>query len=233
MFGRENKKNRDAWIAARLQELPNGWTILDAGAGEQQYRQWCKHLTYVSQDFCKYDGTGNKSGLQTGSWDCRNIDIVCDICSIPLPNESFDAILCTEVLEHLPQPLEAIRELCRLLRPGGRLILTAPFCSLTHFSPYFFSTGFSKFFYEETLPKYGMAIIELSSNGNYFEYLAQELFHIPRYGKMYSSRFMGWLALAMSAPLLPMLYLLSLMDRGSSESLCFGWHVVAEKKNIP
>jgi len=64
------------------------------------------------------------------------VDVISDITSIPLPDASFDACLCTEVLEHLPHPIEALRELARLLRPGGRLILTAPFCSLTHFSPH-------------------------------------------------------------------------------------------------
>ena len=64
-----------------------------------------------------------------GSWDQTGLDIVGDITSIPEPDASFDAILCVEVLEHVPDPLAALRELGRLLKPNGQLILTAPFCS--------------------------------------------------------------------------------------------------------
>lgn len=231
MFGRRNKSVRDQWIIDRLKELPKGSELLDAGAGEQQYRKYCTHLKYTSQDFCEYDGAGNQSGLQTGKWDCLGTDIVGDICNIPRDDESFDVVLCTEVLEHLPDPKSAISELCRLIKPGGRLILTAPFCSMTHFAPHFYSTGFSQYFYEDVLPNCGMSIKELKFNGSYFEYIAQELFHLPRFGGMYSSSVLGWLGLALSAPLLGVLYIMDHFDRGSSSTLCFGLHVVADKRN--
>ena len=44
-----------------------------------------------------------------------------------VPAERFDCIFCTEVLEHTLQPFDAARELWRLLRPGGRLLLSSPF----------------------------------------------------------------------------------------------------------
>jgi 2-polyprenyl-3-methyl-5-hydroxy-6-metoxy-1,4-benzoquinol methylase len=43
--------------------------------------------------------------------------------------------MCVEVFEHLPEPIKAVEEFARLFKPGGYLILTAPFCSLTHFAP--------------------------------------------------------------------------------------------------
>jgi Methylase involved in ubiquinone/menaquinone biosynthesis len=52
--------------------------------------------------------------LQTGPWDNSKLDIVSDILSIPLPDHSVDAIMCTEVLEHIPDPLGAIKEFSRL-----------------------------------------------------------------------------------------------------------------------
>ena len=75
-------------------------------------------------------------GLQTGEWDTSRIDLVSDITEIPAPDASFDAILCSEVLEHIPEPTHALDEFMRLLRPGGTLILSAPFASLVHFAPY-------------------------------------------------------------------------------------------------
>ena len=54
-------------------------------------------------------------------------------------------------------------------------MLTAPFCSLTHFVPYHYTTGFNKYWFNWVLDKYGFEIESISSNGNYFEYIAQEL----------------------------------------------------------
>lgn len=68
--------------------------ILDAGAGELAYKHFCSHLHYVSQDFAQYDGKGNASGLQMGTWDQSNLDIISDITSIPEKDASFDAIMC-------------------------------------------------------------------------------------------------------------------------------------------
>src|SRR5271168_4180816 len=93
--GRKNETTRRQWIAHALLEIPAGSRILDAGCGEQQFRKYCSHLEYVGQDFAAYDGHGDQRGLQTGSWDQTQLDIVCDIVSVPEPDHSFDAILCT------------------------------------------------------------------------------------------------------------------------------------------
>ncbi|WP_291315610.1 class I SAM-dependent methyltransferase [Desulfuromonas sp.] len=97
-IGTHNLANREKWLELALQQIPAGSRILDAGAGELQYKRFCSHLNYVSQDFAKYDGNGNGSGLQVGGWDQSRIDIVSDITSIPRPDSSFDAIMCIEVL---------------------------------------------------------------------------------------------------------------------------------------
>ncbi|MFN5479595.1 MAG: class I SAM-dependent methyltransferase, partial [Chitinophagaceae bacterium] len=128
--GLNNESSRDAWIKETLTSLPSGITLLDAGAGECPYKKWCSHLHYIAQDFGQYDGSGGE-GLQTGTWDNSRLDIVSDITAIPMEDASVDAILCTEVLEHLPDPLKALQEFKRLLRPNGYLIITAPFISFT------------------------------------------------------------------------------------------------------
>jgi len=153
-------------------------TILDAGAGDQHHRESCKHLKYTSQDFGKYDGKGNDVGLQTNVYDYGKLDITSDIISIPVWNNSFDYILCTEVLEHIPHPELAIKEFSRILKENGRLILTAPFCSLTHFAPYHFVTGFNSYWYENTFEDFDIKIISIEPYGDYFEYLAQEIHRI-------------------------------------------------------
>jgi ubiquinone/menaquinone biosynthesis C-methylase UbiE len=228
--GISNESLREQWLEKALKSIPDGSKILDAGAGTQRYRRFCKHLEYVSQDFGQYDGKGDTTGLQTGEFHYGKLDIVSDITSIPMPDDSFDAILCVEVLEHLPDPILALTEFSRLLRPGGTLIMTAPFCSWTHFAPYHFSTGFNRYWYEKHLPDQGFIINEISPNGNYFEFIAQELYRISSVSRQYARREPALLELAAIYIILRMLRRFSKQDNGSSEFLCFGFHVFAQKK---
>ena len=227
--GTRNESTRVGWLERTLERLPAGARILDAGAGQQRFKPLCAHLDYVSQDFAQYDGRGNSRGLQTGSWDQSKLDIVCDIADIPEPDASFDAIMCIEVLEHLPDPLLALREFARLLKPGGYLVVTAPFCSLTHFAPFHFATGFSSYFYARHLEAFGFEGVEMTANGNFFEYLAQELRRVPTVSGNYcQARMTLWERVSMRI-LLRMLARFSQADTGSEELLCFGYQVTARK----
>ena len=122
-----NEDNRQVWLKKTLSGLPQGARILDAGAGKLRNQPLCGQLSYVSQDFYRYKGSGDGKGLQTGRWDTTRIDLVCDITAIPEPDAVFNATLCSKVLEHVPDPTKAILEFTRLLKPGGKLIMAAPF----------------------------------------------------------------------------------------------------------
>ena len=61
--------------------------------------------------------------------------LVADAQSLPLTSESFDTVLCTQVLEHVPEPLELLREVRRVLKSDGRLVLTAPQYNGLHGEP--------------------------------------------------------------------------------------------------
>lgn len=170
-----NLELRDKWVEEKLRKIPEGKIILDAGAGEQPYKKLCSHLKYISQDFGEYDTSENKEALQMQEWNSRTVDILSDIINIPLEDESVDVILCTEVIEHIKNPVLAIKEFSRLLKPDGQLLLTAPNCSLTHMAPYYFCNGFSRYWYEENLKDFGFEIEELTEYGNYFSWIKQEL----------------------------------------------------------
>ena len=227
--GTKNEAVRVSWIKETLEKIPAGLTILDAGAGESQFKKFCGHLKYIAQDFAQYDGKG-EIGLQTGSWDTSRLDIVSDITSIPLSDHSIDAILCTEVLEHIPDPQAAIKEFGRLVKPGGYLIITAPFTSLTHFAPYHFASGLSRYFYEKYLPENGFEISSLEFNGNFFEFLGQENRRIKQVAFKYAGRKINIFQKAIIHLNLWLLQKLSSKDKGSSELICFGIHVFGRKK---
>jgi len=233
-IGADNQSNREAWLEKTLIQIASNSRILDAGAGEQQYKKFCTHLNYVSQDFAQYNGEGDGRALQTNTWDNSNLDIVSDITKIPEPDSSFDAIMCIEVFEHLPEPILAIKEFNRLLKPDGHLIITAPFCSLTHMAPYHFYSGYNRYFYEKHLLAYGFKIIELTENGNFFEYLAQELRRLPRVEKDYTGGAVkfGLFDRIAQRWILRTLERSSKNDHGSKDLLNFGFHVHAIKRKV-
>lgn len=225
----KNESSRNKWIVHELKLLPKGSKILDAGAGECKWKDACRHLKYVSQDFCQYDGAGDVKGLQAGSWNTDQIDIVSDITDIPVVDGEFDAVLCSEVLEHLPNPDLAIKELGRVTRRGGMLLLTAPFNSLTHFAPYHYCSGFNIYWYKKHLSEGGWKIIEVQSNGDYFSYFNQELGRLPFVVKKYTKKNTFWItiqALLLGRTLKKVMK----VKNDSSELQCFGYFIKAKRK---
>lgn len=93
---------------------------LDLGAGEQKYRSLVEQACsqYISIDaFSETDVRGDASTL-------------------PFKADVFDTIVCTQVIEHLQTPWVAMQEIHRILKPGGHLLLSAPFLYPYHGSPY-------------------------------------------------------------------------------------------------
>jgi SAM-dependent methyltransferase len=223
-FGRNNSSRRDTEIIKLLKQLPSGHKILDIGAGEQPYREYCSHLDYNCQDFCQYDGVGDSTGIQTSSFNINDIDIVSDITEIPVENNSYDAILCTEVIEHVPNPIDAVKEMGRILKPGGTIIISSPFFSLSHFAPYHFYSGFNKYFYQHVFNS-GFYIKSCVAYGNYFEVIAQELFRCSN-PKFISKTTTGRMNVFFRLILLSSIYVLKTInrkDKNSNELLCYGY----------
>lgn len=97
---------------------------LDAGAGRSPWRQ---RLLAQGAHVVSLDVEARGPG----------VDLVADLQRMPqVPSDSFDTVLCTQVLEHLPRPGEALAEIARVLRPGGALILSAPHLSMLHELPH-------------------------------------------------------------------------------------------------
>ena len=102
-------------------------------------------------------------------------------------------------------------------------------CALTHFAPYHFASGFNRYFYETHLPAAGFEILELTENGNFFEYLAQELRRLPECAQRYAQATLTEQEQRAVAYALQALQRCSDHDGGSKELLCFGFHIKARK----
>ena len=108
-------------------------------------------------------------------------------------------------------------------------MITAPFCSLTHFAPHHYYTGFNRYFYKTELEAKGFKIIEISPNGNYFDYVAQELARVNSMAEKYADRKLTKKENSVLLQALKLVTGLSRQNSNSQELLCFGYHVLAQK----
>lgn len=160
-------------MEAFAKEIPPGSKVLDLGAGKCPYKHLFSHSDYKTQDFTQYNGTAD--GLLKDSWEYGTIDYVCDATVIPVADATFDVILCTEVLEHVPEPILVLKELSRLLKPGGYAFITAPLGSGLHQQPFHFYGGYTPHFYKKFLTDFGCEIKSIEPNGRFFALLSQEI----------------------------------------------------------
>lgn len=104
----------------------DGSMVLDAGAGDCRYSEHFPHANYEAADICVLERNYEK------------VKYKCDLREMPVESERFDVVVCTQVLEHVPEPKEVLVELNRVLKPGGKLYLSAPLYYPEHEVPYDF-----------------------------------------------------------------------------------------------
>ena len=112
--------------------LSNDEFLLDMGCGEGRHSIGAyieTQANILGLDLSMKDLKIAQNRLN--DFDTSNIKSVCqfgeaDIVSIPLLDSSLDAVICSEVLEHVNSPQESIKELIRVLKPGGVLALSVP-----------------------------------------------------------------------------------------------------------
>jgi SAM-dependent methyltransferase len=88
-------------------------------------------------------GSGNsviaKGVVNVDIFAYKNVDIVCDIDELPFKDNTVDIILNIAALEHVPDPGKVIKEMHRILKPGGYIYTAFPFIQAFHASPYDFT----------------------------------------------------------------------------------------------
>ena len=115
-------------------DIPSGTTILDIGCGEGRHTGAAyerEGVVAIGADLNYEDLLKARERLEfhdhigahgNGSWHLSVTDITC----MPFKDGEFDVVICSEVLEHIPEDSKAIRELIRILKPGGNLIVSVP-----------------------------------------------------------------------------------------------------------
>lgn len=133
--------------------------VIDVGCGVQPYRRFLgpKVTEHVGVD-------------RLGAF--AQPDLEGDALNLPVPDGSFDAALSTQVLEHVPDPTLALKELARVLRPGGTLILTCPGTWPHHEEPYDFYR-YTRFGLEHLLAGAGFRVVELKPQGGTWATIGQ------------------------------------------------------------
>lgn len=113
-------------------EFCKNGVILDAGAGHQRYKPFFEECIYITQE--------HKSGIKFKNMENIEYDLISGLDEkIPLKDNALDGILSTSVIEHLKYPDKFFSEAYRVLKPGGKLFVTVPFCYLEHEMPFDFN----------------------------------------------------------------------------------------------
>ena len=207
--------------------LPEGSSVLDAGAGDCRYQPLFSHANYESADFCKL---GKSYG---------EITYECDLSSIPVQDNKYDAVICTQVLEHVPEPTAVLRELHRVLKPGGMLWLSAPFFFEEHEIPYDYYR-YTQFSIEYMLQAIGFKVERIDWLEGYYGTLSYQLesaaISLPLNPKYYGGGLLGFLAALTILPLKPIFFLssalfshLDLRHKNDRIGYCKNYAVVAMK----
>lgn len=104
-----------------------GGHVLDVGCGKKPYASVfaARAESYLGCDWPP----------EHAQADDHRADVFADAMRLPFASQAFDTVLCTEVLEHLPDPRLCISEMARVLRPGGALLVSVPFFYWLHEYP--------------------------------------------------------------------------------------------------
>jgi SAM-dependent methyltransferase len=216
------------FVAQAAQSLPQGDLVLDAGAGDCPYKSFFPNAQYESADFCQVEGA--KYGP---------ITYVCDLSTIPVEDNRYDLVLCTQVLEHVTEPELVLKEFFRILKPGKELWISAPLFYAEHQIPFDYYR-YTRYGLSYLIEKAGFQIKKVEWLEGYYGTLSYQMETaaraLPITYKGYGHGILGFLGL-LSACLLKPIFLffsilygwLDLNSKNTQIGLCKNYCVIAEK----
>ena len=106
----------------------------------------------------------------------KSPDLVADGAHMPLSRASVDTAVCLETLEHVPDPVAVVREVSRVLRIGGFLVLSVPFLGPIHSAPQDF-WRFTEYQVKRMLEGAGLQIVNMDPLGGFLTVLCEMTKH--------------------------------------------------------
>lgn len=152
-----------AFMQTAAAAIAPGAAVLDAGAGEAPYRELFAHCDYRTSDWSNSVHEGAQAA-----------DFVASLDALPIPDRSFDAVLNTQVLEHVADPFAVVQELQRVLVPGGELFLTVPLVNELHEEPYDFFR-YTPYALRSLFERAGLEVVSIEPLTGYYTTLAMLL----------------------------------------------------------
>ena len=200
-----------------------GSVVLDIGAGEATLRARVKDARYIAID----------RGIGHAGWDYSGLDAVGDAGCIPLADATCDLVVSKQVLEHLPDPARAVREIARVCRPGGLVVLSTNQQWPQHQKPHDFFR-FTSYGLRHVFEQAGLGVEAIEPMGGAFSVLlfqVGQVFAPEIWGRSARARGVltivfkpiGWLMKLF----LPLASALDRLDKQKDNTL--GWYVRARK----
>lgn len=192
----------EAFVQRAADAAPIGALVLDAGAGEGYYRSLFSKSRYQAADLCKIEKAYGR------------IHYICDLTHIPIQDAAYDLVVCTQVMEHVPDPDRVLAEFYRVLKPSGQLWFSAPFFFPEHEVPYDFYR-YTHFGLKHLLQTAGFEVQEIDWLEGYSASLAFQCRIAARSLSLspsaYGSGLPGLLVIPLILVLKPFFYVLSLI----------------------
>ncbi|UYQ95900.1 class I SAM-dependent methyltransferase [Chitinophaga horti] len=151
-------------LVSKIQEYSGAMKgkMLDFGCGSKPYRAFFNVQEYVGVDFVN---PGHPH-------DNEQIDVMYDGKTIPIADNTFDSALSSEVFEHVFNLEDILKELHRVLKPGGTMLITCPFVWKEHEVPNDYAR-YTHFALKHLFEKNGFTVKTLDKSGNFVEVLHQ------------------------------------------------------------
>jgi len=200
-------------------------TLVDVGCGAQPYRSLVNtNARYVGLDIAE---AKDRFGYEVPDTTYFTGD------TWPIDSATIDAILCTETLEHVCEPMLLLEEAARCLRPNGRLILTVPFAARWHFVPHDY-WRYTPSSLKSLLERAGFRDVVVYARGNALTvacYKNMALVLEPLLSPKRDARALA--ARILSLPFIPLVLMLALVGnlslRSASGHDCLGYSVLANR----
>ncbi|MFC1808450.1 class I SAM-dependent methyltransferase [Candidatus Omnitrophota bacterium] len=197
-----------------IKEHAYGKTI-DVGCGDMQYKDIIRAKV---GEYDTVDKTKKKDAVKFQG-DAQDLHFIAD--------GTYDTVISTSVLEHLPNPFKAMSEMSRILKKGGTLIVTAPMICQLHEEPYDFYR-FTKYGFEFMLKDSGFEVQKIIPQAGIFSFLGHQ------FSMLFVCLFWGvpvlkWIVFGINFIIcvIPCYVLDKIFDRG--KKLALGYTCVAKK----